>query len=156
TLPALAHWRAAVRLCSPLEELALAAKLLIKAMYVSSFPLSCSRRETKIEGRVSKCGRKSPVASLFKISFPELDHLVLHIGGHYVRDGPRVFFAVNCPGVNRMLRVVILIFLLCFISDACRASEAENQANAFAKIYTSLCLQHLTNLDGLRAKLKDM
>ncbi|OCR26203.1 hypothetical protein AFK24_05820 [Pseudomonas syringae] len=38
----------------------------------------------------------------------------------------------------------------------CLASEGDDQANAFAKIYASLCLQNLQNLEGLREKLKPM
>lgn len=46
--------------------------------------------------------------------------------------------------------------MIALASNNCFASDAENQANAFANIYASLCLKNLTNLEGLREKLRVM
>ncbi len=40
--------------------------------------------------------------------------------------------------------------------NLCLASEGDDQANSFAKIYASLCLQNLPNLEALRQKLAPM
>lgn len=47
---------------------------------------------------------------------------------------------------------VVLASLL--ITDAALASEGRQQAESFANIYASTCIQHLNNLDGLREKLQ--
>jgi hypothetical protein len=50
---------------------------------------------------------------------------------------------------NLMLR--LFVSLIAFLGmNLCIASEADDQANSFAKIYASLCLQNLPNLEALR------
>lgn len=51
---------------------------------------------------------------------------------------------------------IILIFLFVAISNTCIASDADNQAESFANIYVSLCMKNLSDLEGLRVKLKNM
>jgi hypothetical protein len=46
--------------------------------------------------------------------------------------------------------------MLTLTPTACFASEGDDQANSFANIYASLCLKNLSNLEGLREKLKPM
>ncbi|MBP5988354.1 MAG: hypothetical protein KA538_14340 [Azonexus sp.] len=55
-----------------------------------------------------------------------------------------------------MPRVVVALLILGLTSNFCFADEGENQANSFANIYASLCMKNLTNLEGLREKLKPM
>jgi hypothetical protein len=55
-----------------------------------------------------------------------------------------------------MRRLLVSIVLLGSVPNVCLADEAENQATSFANIYISLCMKHLSNLEGLKAKLKDM
>lgn len=52
--------------------------------------------------------------------------------------------------------IAILLTLTLAASNVCLASEGDDQANSFAKIYSSLCLKNLTNLEALRQKLKPM
>lgn len=55
------------------------------------------------------------------------------------------------------MRTFILSLVMVLVTfNASFAGDAEDPADAFAKIYASLCLQHITNLDRLRGKLKDM
>ncbi|MDP1663651.1 MAG: hypothetical protein Q8L79_00885 [Methylobacter sp.] len=51
---------------------------------------------------------------------------------------------------------IILILLFVAISNTCIASDADNQAESFANIYVSLCMKNLSDLEGLRVKLKNM
>lgn len=53
-----------------------------------------------------------------------------------------------------MSRFFAALVLITLSSDACLASEADDQANSFAKIYASLCMKNLPNLEALRGKLK--
>jgi hypothetical protein len=55
-----------------------------------------------------------------------------------------------------MRTFIVSLFLVVVASNSCFAGVAEDQADAFAKIYASLCLKNITNLDSLREKLKDM
>ena len=55
-----------------------------------------------------------------------------------------------------MPKLVAALLLLGLTSNSCFADEGENQANAFANIYASLCLKNLSNLEALREKLKLM
>lgn len=54
-----------------------------------------------------------------------------------------------------MLRLFVSLTAI-FGMNLCLASEADDQANSFAKIYASLCLQNLPNLEALRQKLAPM
>ncbi|MDP1768984.1 MAG: hypothetical protein Q8L74_09305 [Nitrospirota bacterium] len=55
------------------------------------------------------------------------------------------------------MRTFILSLVMVLVAfNASFAGDAEDPADAFAKIYASLCLQHITNLDSLRGKLRDM
>jgi len=53
--------------------------------------------------------------------------------------------------MRNLLTVPVLLVLLI---NTCVADVAENQANAFIKIYSSLCLKHISNLENLRQQLK--
>lgn len=53
--------------------------------------------------------------------------------------------------MNKPLAALLVLF---FSLNNCLASEGDDQANAFASLYTSLCLKNLQNLEGLREKLK--
>ncbi|OWW18058.1 NMCC_0638 family (lipo)protein [Noviherbaspirillum denitrificans] len=55
-----------------------------------------------------------------------------------------------------MLKLAAAILALGLVSTSCIASEGEDQANAFANIYASLCMKELANLAGLRARLAPM
>ena len=55
-----------------------------------------------------------------------------------------------------MRTFIIFISIGVMASNSCFASDAEDQADSFANIYASLCLKNLSNLEGLRTKLKDM
>ena len=50
--------------------------------------------------------------------------------------------------------IPLLIALTCHATFA--ASDAEKQAEDFTNLYTNTCIQHLTDLDKLREKLKDL
>jgi hypothetical protein len=52
--------------------------------------------------------------------------------------------------------IAILLTLTLAASNVCLASDGDDQANSFAKIYSSLCLNNLTNIEALRQKLKPM
>jgi hypothetical protein len=54
-----------------------------------------------------------------------------------------------------MLRLFVSLTALLAV-NLCLASEGDDQANSFAKIYTALCLQNLPDLEGLRQKLAPM
>ena len=51
-----------------------------------------------------------------------------------------------------MLRLFVSLTAVLAV-NLCLASEGDDQANSFAKIYTSLCLQNLPDLEALRQKL---
>jgi hypothetical protein len=51
-----------------------------------------------------------------------------------------------------MLRLFVSLAAVLAV-NLCLASEGDDQANSFAKIYASLCLQNLSNLEDLRQKL---
>lgn len=53
-----------------------------------------------------------------------------------------------------MPKLVTAVLMLGLMSSSCFADEGENQANAFANIYASLCMKNLSNLEALREKLK--
>ncbi|UVE16324.1 hypothetical protein NVV93_11940 [Pseudomonas sp. LS44] len=55
-----------------------------------------------------------------------------------------------------MRAFTISMFISAVACNTSLASDAENQAKSFATIYASLCMKNLSNLEGLRAKLKDM
>jgi hypothetical protein len=55
-----------------------------------------------------------------------------------------------------MPRFFPALLILSLALNECLASEGDDQANAFARIYASLCLKNLQNLEGLREKLKPM
>ena len=48
----------------------------------------------------------------------------------------------------------ILLTLLAAL--ACHSALADKQAEDFTNLYTNTCIQHLTDLDKLREKLKDL
>lgn len=53
-----------------------------------------------------------------------------------------------------MSRLSAALLMITLGTSACFASEADDQANSFAKIYASLCLKNLPNLQALREKLR--
>ena len=55
-----------------------------------------------------------------------------------------------------MQKLVIATLLLALASNICMASEGEDQAASFFKIYSSLCLKNLFKLEELRETLKPM
>ena len=56
-----------------------------------------------------------------------------------------------------MLKKITVLCCFAFLSSHATASpEALHQASSFANIYASLCLKHLSNLNGLRQTLKDL
>lgn len=56
--------------------------------------------------------------------------------------------------MRQFITAVLLFSLISSTSQA--ATEGENQASSFAKIYAALCLKHLNNLEALREKLAPM
>lgn len=50
--------------------------------------------------------------------------------------------------------IAILFTFTLAASNACLANEGDDQASSFTRIYTSTCLQNLTDLEALRQKLK--
>lgn len=55
-----------------------------------------------------------------------------------------------------MRAFVVSMFLFAAACNSCLASEAENQAESFVKIYASLCIKNLSHLEELRGKLKNV
>ncbi len=55
-----------------------------------------------------------------------------------------------------MRKLTLLALLLASISAAARADEGGDQAASFAKLYTTLCMKHLTDLEALRVNLRPM
>ena len=55
-----------------------------------------------------------------------------------------------------MRTLIVSLFLVVVASNSCFAGAAEDQADAFAKIYASFCLKNITNLDRLRETMKDV
>jgi hypothetical protein len=53
-----------------------------------------------------------------------------------------------------MSKFFAALLVITLSSNACLASEADDQANSFAKIYASLCMKNLPNLEALREKLR--
>jgi hypothetical protein len=54
-----------------------------------------------------------------------------------------------------MLRLILAIVMLCSIPGASFAATlAENQADSFVHVYSSLCMKHVNDLDTLRGKLE--
>jgi hypothetical protein len=53
-----------------------------------------------------------------------------------------------------MSRIFAALLLITLSTNACLASETDDQANSFAKIYASLCMKNLPNLEALREKLR--
>lgn len=53
-----------------------------------------------------------------------------------------------------MPRCCAVLLMLSLASTGCLASEREDQANAFTRIYASLCLKNLHSLEALREQLK--
>ncbi|WP_209589954.1 NMCC_0638 family (lipo)protein [Massilia sp. BHUDP2] len=56
-------------------------------------------------------------------------------------------------GMGKRFAAVFILAALPFTSNA---GGPADQARSFAEIYTSLCMKHLTNLDALREKLKQV
>lgn len=54
------------------------------------------------------------------------------------------------------MRKQLIALMIGTLSFSCEASRASDGATSFADIYASLCMKHLMNLDGLRAKLKQV
>lgn len=52
-----------------------------------------------------------------------------------------------------MQRIVLSLLVLCLLSNPSYADKSEDQARSFAKVYASLCLKHLSDLEALRTKL---
>ena len=56
-----------------------------------------------------------------------------------------------------MLKLAIVTIMLCFVSGiSVAATTGEAQASSFIRLYSSLCLKHVNNLEALREKLKPM
>ncbi|MHC8293723.1 NMCC_0638 family (lipo)protein [Pseudomonas sp. LB3P58] len=53
-----------------------------------------------------------------------------------------------------MPRFFATLLMITLGTNACLASEGDDQANSFAKIYASLCMKNLPNLEALREKLR--
>ncbi|WP_338920658.1 hypothetical protein V0M98_27255 [Pseudomonas silesiensis] len=53
-----------------------------------------------------------------------------------------------------MPRIIAVILMLVLTSNVCFGSEGDDQTKSFFKIYTSLCLENILNLDAFRKKLK--
>lgn len=53
-----------------------------------------------------------------------------------------------------MSRFFATLLMITVGTNVCVASEGDDQANAFAKIYFSLCMKNLPNLEALREKLR--
>jgi hypothetical protein len=53
-----------------------------------------------------------------------------------------------------MSRIFATLLMFTLGTNACLANEGDDQANSFAKIYASLCMKNLPNLEALREKLR--
>ena len=53
-----------------------------------------------------------------------------------------------------MYKLLVASIAFALSMNNCLASEGEDQAAAFASLYTSLCFKNLMNLEGLREKLR--
>lgn len=60
--------------------------------------------------------------------------------------------ALSLIGENIMSRQIFALLSLVVSTTCC----ADAQADAFASIYVNICLKHLSDLDALRSKLKDL
>ncbi|CAM3835278.1 hypothetical protein CCOS865_02501 [Pseudomonas reidholzensis] len=52
-----------------------------------------------------------------------------------------------------MFKFFVTLSMIAVSANVCLASEAEDQATAFAKIYAALCVQNVADLPALRDKL---
>ena len=56
-----------------------------------------------------------------------------------------------------MLKLATTILILCLVPNiSTAATVGEDQAGSFVRLYSSLCLKHVNNLDALRQKLERM
>ncbi|ANJ58245.1 hypothetical protein PMA3_24965 [Pseudomonas silesiensis] len=55
-----------------------------------------------------------------------------------------------------MPRIIAVIFVLILTSNVCFGSEGDDQTHSFFKVYTSLCLENILNLEVFRQKMKLM
>lgn len=53
-----------------------------------------------------------------------------------------------------MSRFFVTLLMITLGTNACLASEGDDQASSFAKIFASLCMKNLPNLEALREKLR--
>jgi hypothetical protein len=53
-----------------------------------------------------------------------------------------------------MSRFFATLFMITLGMNTCLASEGDDQANSFIKIYASLCIKNLPDLEALREKLR--
>ncbi len=81
------------------------------------------------------------------------------VGDHLRLRGHVTFcdrFVVRFHG-GIMLKLAIVTVMLCFVSSiSAAATTAEDQANSFIRLYSTLCLKHVNNLEALRDKLRPM
>ena len=49
-----------------------------------------------------------------------------------------------------MPRIIAVIFMLILTSNVCFGSEGDDQTHSFFKVYTSLCLENILNLEVFR------
>ena len=54
-----------------------------------------------------------------------------------------------------MRSIMSILTFAAIISIAAEVKAGDPQAESFARIYTGICLQHITNLEGLRTKLRE-
>ena len=54
-----------------------------------------------------------------------------------------------------MRSIVPVLTFAAIISTAAVVKASDPQAESFARIYAGICLQHITNLEGLRTKLRE-
>lgn len=55
-----------------------------------------------------------------------------------------------------MPRLIAALLALVLTPTVCLGGEGDDQANSFAKIYASLCMKNLLDLEALRTQLKPM
>lgn len=53
-----------------------------------------------------------------------------------------------------MSRIFATLIVLTLGTNVCLANEGDDQANSFARLYSSLCMKSLPNLEALREKLR--
>lgn len=88
------------------------------------------------------------------MAFPCVELCDWYVQPQVVSLPPRPCFIQAETSGEFMLRLAIAIGLLCFMSgSSIAATQGEEQAASFTRLYSSLCLKHANSMGALREKL---